>query len=62
MDVANRRPGVDGALREAPDATAAELCWEYNCRVDASRRTSVAAIGRARRRLGFVCKKTPAAK
>jgi len=44
-------------IREAPDATAAELCWAYNRRVDASRRTSVAAIGRARRRLGFVCKK-----
>ena len=26
-----------------PDATAAELCWEYNRRVDACRRTSVAA-------------------
>jgi hypothetical protein len=44
-------------IREAPDSTAAELCWEYNRRVGASDRTSVAAIGRARRRLGFVCKK-----
>jgi transposase len=44
-------------IREAPDSTAAELCWAYNRRVDASHRTSVAAIGRARRRLGFVCKK-----
>jgi transposase len=44
-------------IREAPDSTAAELCWEYNRRVGASHRTSVAAIGRARRRLGFVCKK-----
>ena len=44
-------------IREAPDATAAELCWESNRRVGASHRTSVAAIGRARRRLGFVCKK-----
>ena len=43
-------------IREAPDSTAAELCWEYNRRVDASHRSSVAAIGRARRRLGFVCK------
>jgi transposase len=44
-------------IREAPDSTAAELCWEYNRRVDVSHRSSVAAIGRARRRLGFVCKK-----
>ena len=44
-------------IREVPDSTAAELCWEYNRRVDANHRTSVAAIGRARRRLGFVCKK-----
>jgi transposase len=44
-------------IRDAPDATAAELCWEYNRRVPASQRTSVWGIGRARRRLGFVCKK-----
>jgi transposase len=44
-------------IREAPDSTAAELCWEYNRRVGTSHGTSVAAIGRARRRLGFVCKK-----
>jgi transposase len=44
-------------IRERPDSTAAELRWEYNRRVGPSRRTSVAAIGRARQRLGFVCKK-----
>jgi len=44
-------------IREVPDATAAELCWEYNRRVTPSGTTSVAAIGRARQRLGFVCKK-----
>lgn len=44
-------------IREAPDSTAAELCWAYNQRVGASQRTSVAAIGRARQRLGFVRKK-----
>lgn len=44
-------------IRQAPDATAAELCWEYNHRVRPDQRTSVWAIGRARRRLGFVCKK-----
>jgi transposase len=37
-------------IREAPDSTAAELCWEYNRRVDGNHRTSVAAIGRARAR------------
>ena len=44
-------------IREMPDATAAELCWEYNRRVRADQRASVWGIGRARRRLGFVCKK-----
>jgi transposase len=44
-------------IREAPDSTAAELCWEYNRRVGPSDGTSVAAIGRARQRLGFVRKK-----
>jgi transposase len=44
-------------IREVPDATAAELCAEYNRRVDRGARASMWAIGRARRRLGFVCKK-----
>jgi transposase len=44
-------------IREVPDSTAAELCAEYNRRVGASQRASVWAVGRARRRLGFVCKK-----
>jgi transposase len=53
---------VDSALlttliREAADATAAELCAEYNRRVDRGTRVSVWAIGRARRRLRFVRKK-----
>lgn len=43
-------------IREAPDATAAELCFEYNRRVRPGQRTSMWAIGRARRRLGFVRK------
>jgi transposase len=49
-------------IREGPDATAAELCAEYNRRVGRGQKASVWAIGRARRRLGFVCKKTAAAK
>jgi transposase len=44
-------------IREVPDSTAAELCAEYNRHVDRGARASVWAIGRARRRLGFVCKK-----
>ena len=44
-------------IREVPDSTAAELCAEYNRRVDRRARVSMWAIGRARRRLGFVCKK-----
>jgi transposase len=44
-------------IREGPDSTAAELCAEYNRRVGRGERVSVWAIGRARQRLGFVCKK-----
>jgi transposase len=44
-------------IREVPDATAAELCVEYNRRVGRGERVSAWAIGRARQRLGFVCKK-----
>lgn len=44
-------------IREVPDSTAAELCAEYNRRVGAGSRVSVWAVGRARRRLGFVWKK-----
>jgi transposase len=44
-------------IREAPDATAAELCFEYNRRWRSGPRLSVWAIDRARRRLGFVRKK-----
>ena len=43
-------------IREVPDSTAAELCAEYNRRVGRRDRVSVWAIGRARKRLGFVCK------
>ena len=54
--------GVDATLlttliREAPDSTAAELCAVYNRRVARGAHVSVWAIGRARQRLGFVCKK-----
>lgn len=56
------RSAVDLALlttviREGADATAAELRVEYNRRVGRGGHVSVWAIGRARRRLGFVRKK-----
>jgi len=55
------KSAVDAALlttliREVPDSTAAELCVEYNHRVGRRARVSAWAIGRARQRLGFVCK------
>jgi transposase len=49
-------------IREGADATAAELCAEYNRQVPRGDRVSVWAIGRARRRLGFVRKKNARAR
>jgi transposase len=48
-------------VREAPDATLAELCWAYNRRVPPSVRTTRTSFGRAMRRANFVLKKTRAA-
>jgi hypothetical protein len=45
-------------VREMPDGTVGELCWEYNRRVPAADRTS---FRRAMRRVGLVHKKTAAA-
>jgi transposase len=44
-------------VREAPDATVAELCWEYNRRVPSAQRTNETSFRRALRRAGFVLKK-----
>ena len=44
-------------VREAPDATVAELTWEYNRRVSAPQRTNETSFRRAMRRVGFVLKK-----
>jgi transposase len=44
-------------VREAPDATVAELCWEYNRRVPSAQRTNDTSFRRAMRRAGFVLKK-----
>ena len=44
-------------IAEAPDATAAELCWEYNRRVPKAARTTETSLRRAMRRDGYVLKK-----
>ena len=44
-------------VREAPDGTVAELCWEYNRRVPAAQRSNDTSFRRAMRRVGFVLKK-----
>ena len=44
-------------VREAPDATSAELCWAYNRRVTRGQRTTVTRFRRAMHREGFVLKK-----
>ena len=48
---------LEAVVREGPDATVAELCWEYNGRVTADARTTRTSFGRAMGRLGFVLKK-----
>ena len=44
-------------VRDGPDATVTELCWEYNRRVPKARRTARSSFHRALRRAGFVLKK-----
>jgi transposase len=48
---------METVVREAPDATVAELCWAYNRRVPRSARTTRTSFGRAMRRADFVLKK-----
>lgn len=48
---------LEAVVREAPDATVAELCWAYNRRVPRSARTTRTSFGRAMRRVDFVLKK-----
>jgi transposase len=48
---------LETVVREAPDATVAELCWAYNRRVPRSARTTRTSFGRAMRRADFVLKK-----
>ena len=47
-------------VRDGPDATVTELCWEYNRRVPRARRTARSSVHRALRRAGSCSKKTPA--
>ncbi|HZE93571.1 MAG TPA: helix-turn-helix domain-containing protein [Gemmatimonadales bacterium] len=48
---------LEAVVREAPDATVAELCWAYNRRVPRSAQTTRTSFGRAMRREAFVLKK-----
>ena len=48
---------LKAVVREAPDGTVSELCWEYNRRVAAAERTNETSFRRAMRRAGFVLKK-----
>ena len=48
---------LEAVVREAPDATVAELCWAYNRRVPRAARTTRTSFGRAMRREDFVLKK-----
>jgi transposase-like protein len=48
---------MEAVVREAPDATVAELCWAYNRRVPQAARTTRTSFGRAMRRADFVLKK-----
>jgi hypothetical protein len=54
-------PLLHAVIADAPDATIAELCWEYNRRAAATAQTTVTSFGRAMRREGYVLKKTAAA-
>jgi transposase len=48
---------LEAVVRDAPDATVAELCWAYNRRVPRSAQTTRTSFGRAMRREDFVLKK-----
>jgi transposase-like protein len=49
-------PLLHAVIADAPDATIAELCWEYNRRAAATAQTTVTSFGRAMRREGYVLK------
>jgi transposase len=48
---------LHAVIAAAPDATVAELCWEYNRRAPAAARTTDTSFRRAMHREGYVLKK-----
>jgi transposase-like protein len=50
-------PLLHAVIAAAPDATVAELCWQYNRQAAATAQTTVTSFGRAMRREGYVLKK-----
>jgi transposase len=50
-------PTLHALIAEAPDATCAELCFEYNRRAPAAHHTTPTSLWRALRRAGYVVKK-----
>jgi transposase len=48
---------LHAVVREVPDATVNEFCWQYNRRVPRAQRTTPTSFRRAMRRAGFVLKK-----
>lgn len=50
-------PTLHALIAEAPDATCAELCFEYNRRVPPAHHTTPSSLWRAVRRAGYVVKK-----
>jgi transposase len=48
---------LHAVIADAPDATSAELSWEYNRRAPQTARTTVTSFRRAMRREGYVLKK-----
>ena len=57
--VSDRVSVLHAVIAEAPDATVAELCWQYNRRVTRAERTTDTSFRRAMHREGFVLKKMP---
>jgi transposase len=49
-------PLLHAVIADAPDATSAELCWEYNRRAPQTARTTVTSFRRAMHREGYVLK------
>jgi transposase len=50
-------PTLHAVVADAPDATVAELCWEYNRRVPREQRTTDTSFRRAMHREEYVLKK-----